>query len=94
MAFQNQGSPMGFENYEDQSQSSVNYEQRNHKLSILYTNADNLMNKRNDLQAIITCNNPDFICITESLPKNALLPIEECELQIKGYIFHSNNNII
>ena len=63
-----------------------------HKLSVLYTNADNLINKRNNSTATLSCDNPDIICITESLPKNPLLAIQESELQLTGYNCHSNIN--
>ena len=37
-------------------------------------------------------NNPDVFCITETLPKNVLLKIKECEIQIDGYNCFSNIN--
>ena len=62
------------------------------KLLIFYTNADNMINKRNEIQSLVSTNNPDVFCITETLPKNVLLKIEECEIQIDGYDCFSNIN--
>lgn len=39
-------------------------------LSCLYTNADQLMNKRSELQALTDIHQPDIIGITEVKPKN------------------------
>ncbi|MEO1006802.1 MAG: hypothetical protein AAFW67_13345, partial [Cyanobacteria bacterium J06638_38] len=36
---------------------------------VMYTNADSLSNKFNELLAIINSDKPDMICITETLPK-------------------------
>ena len=49
---------------------------------IFYTNTDNMINKRNEIQSLVSTNNPVVFCITETLPKNVLLKIEECEIQI------------
>ena len=54
-------------------------------LFIFYINTDNIINKRNEIQSLVSTNNPDVFCITETLPKNVLLKIEECEIQIDGY---------
>ena len=55
-----------------------------------YTNADNMINKRNEIQSLVSTNNPDVFCINETLPKNVLLKIEQCEIQIDGYDSFSN----
>ena len=44
-------------------------------LNILYTNADQFLNKREDLLMLITNNNPDLIIITEVIPKTQINPI-------------------
>ena len=41
---------------------------------------------------MISTNNPDVFCITETLPKNVLFKIEECEIQIDGYDCYSSIN--
>ena len=56
----------------------------------MYTNADNLINKSNELLTIISVDNPDIICITETLSKHTYLPINECELQVRDYDCFSN----
>ena len=62
------------------------------KLLIFYTNADNMINKRNEIQSLVSTNNPDVFCITDILPKNILLKIEECEIQIDVYDCFLNTN--
>ena len=54
--------------------------------------ADNLINKRNELYHSIISVKPEIRCITEILPKNALLPVDDCELQIQGFDCFTNNN--
>ena len=39
------------------------------KLTIYYTNADNLLNKRNELQLVIASKQPDVLVITEIFHK-------------------------
>ena len=39
-------------------------------LKVLYTNADQLLNKVHDLQTFIAGDEPDLILISELLPKN------------------------
>ena len=59
------------------------------KLTIYYTNADNLLNKRNELQLIITSKQPDVLVITEIFPKNILsTKISHVELNLEGYYFY------
>ena len=62
------------------------------KRSCYYTNADSILNKRNELLFNISNSNPDIVCITEILPKNSLLPIHESDIQLEGYGCHSNIN--
>ena len=56
-------------------------------LVILYTNADQFLNKRHELINLITEKNPDIIHITETLPKrkNSKLPVNDCEFDLPGY---------
>ena len=63
---------------------------RNRRLTFLYTNADNLINKRSELLKIIQIDNADIICVTETLPKNVFIPITKAELQIPGYSCFEN----
>ena len=51
-------------------------------LTAFYTNADNLINKRNELYHSVTSVKPDMICIAEVFLKNVSLPAEDCKLQI------------
>ena len=60
------------------------------KLKVVYSNADNLMNKRQELEVLIALQNPDIICVTEVVPKNTSLPVQTCELQIQGYELFTN----
>ena len=59
---------------------------RYQSLTVFYKSADNLISKRNKLYYLITSVKPEIICITEILPKNAFLPVDDCELQIQGLI--------
>ena len=56
----------------------------------MYINADSLMNKRTELDALIEIHRPDVIGIVEVKPKNYRYEIQECEIAIDGYdIFHN-----
>ena len=56
----------------------------------MYTNADSLMNKRTELDALIELHKPAVIGIVEVKPKNFRYKIQECEIAINGYdIFHN-----
>ena len=59
-------------------------------LICFYTNADSLMNKRDELAARILLDQPDLIFITEVLPKNTNSSIEMSELTIQGYGLFTN----
>ena len=74
---------------QDQNSSTIKSYQ---SFAVFYTNADNLINKRNELYHSLTSVKPEIICITEILPKNALLPVDDCELQIQGFDCFTNNN--
>ena len=62
----------------------------NRKLQATYTNADQFLNKRDELVESITGNEPDIIMITEVIPKAQLNPIEAPLLEIGGYATHIN----
>ena len=54
-------------------------------LDILYTNADQFLNKREDLCMAISDNKPDIIFITEVLPKVHSKTITKAGLSLHGY---------
>ena len=56
----------------------------------LYTNADQYLNKRTELEAWIEIQDPDIIGITEIKYKNNRHLIQESEINIQGYeLFHN-----
>ena len=59
-------------------------------LRFLYTNADQFINKRDDLIMFISDNEPDVMMITEVIPKNQVNPIHLSLLSIDGYELHVN----
>ena len=61
-------------------------------LTVFYTNADKLINKRNELYYSITLVKLEIIPIAGILPKNPLLPADDWELQIQGFDCFTNNN--
>ena len=56
-----------------------------------YTNADSLLNKRDELTALVNVNKFDIIGITEILPKNRSSSIDDVEWCIPGYNKFSEN---
>ena len=64
---------------------------RGRKLKAMYTNADQFLNKRDELVEV-TGNEPD-IMITEVIPKAQIKPIEEPLLNITGYKIFKNFDI-
>ena len=62
----------------------------NKRLKVLYTNADQLVNKREDLCMCITNNEPDVILITEVIPKAQVCPIDPALLTVPGYHMYAN----
>ena len=54
-------------------------------IKFFYTNADQFVNKRDDLLARIACDEPDVIMITEVIPKSQSNPIAPALLSIDGY---------
>ena len=59
-------------------------------ITVLYTNADQFLNKINDLEMLIAGSEPDLMLITEILPKNHLYPINKASLMIPGYLLYLN----
>ena len=56
----------------------------------MYTNADQLVNKRDDLLMAISHDQPDLIFITECLPKVRTFPFDSVLLALPGYNMFSN----
>ena len=54
-------------------------------MKFLYTNADQFVNKRDELLARIAGDEPDVIMITEVIPKSQSNPIASALLSIDGY---------
>ena len=59
-------------------------------LDILYTNADQFLNKRDDLCMFITGHEPDIILVTEVLPKVHTQTITKAGLSLHGYTIFTN----
>ena len=64
----------------------------NYGLNCLYTNADQLLNKLDDLLMFIASNEPDIMMITEVIPKAQQNSISYPQLSIKGYDTYVNFN--
>ena len=72
--------------------SSLQYAWSDYNSKIFYTNADSLLNKTDELLALITNNQFDNIVITEVLPKNRdNLQINIVEFSINGYNIFSTD---
>lgn len=75
--------------------SSINIDKKEcnvsiNNVSIFYTNADQLMNKRNEFFTAVEIYNPDVIGVVEVKPKASRYIVEESELQIENYeMFHN-----
>ena len=54
-------------------------------IKCLYTNADQFVNKRDDLSMFIASDKPDVIFITEVIPKSQVNPITQALLDIDDY---------
>ena len=71
-----------------QSSNNINKEWKDalgQDLKCLYTNADQFVNKRDDLVMSIAGDKPDIILITEVIPKNQINPITQALLDIDDY---------
>lgn len=62
------------------------------QVHILYTNADSLLNKKQELQLRIQEDDPDIIAVVEALPKNTVCFPDEKEYYVKGYHLLTNSN--
>ena len=60
-------------------------------LKCMYTNADSLLNKMDELGRDIQAKDPDIIAITEGKPKKIRFPITKAEINIQGYETHTND---
>ena len=89
MGIQDQRPSVESKSCQDQNSSTIKSYQ---SLRVFYTNADNLINKRNELYHSLTSIKPEIICITEILTENAFLPVDDYELQIQGFECFTNNN--
>ena len=59
--------------------------------NIMYTNADQLFNKFNELELLVQTKIPDIIAITEVKPKNNRYTPYVGELNLEGYtLWHTN----
>ena len=56
----------------------------------MYTNADQLVNKRDDLAMHIAGKEPDLILVTEVIPKAQTIPISTALLALPGYTLYTN----
>ena len=61
-------------------------------LKFLYTNADNVMNKREELRAMADLEKPDVIAITEAKPKSAAAQPTVAEVNMEGYTTIASKN--
>ena len=89
MGIQDQRPSTESKSFHNQNSSTIKSYQ---SMTVFYKNADNLMNKRNELYHSITSVKQEIICITEILPKNASLPVDDCELQIQGFDCFTSNS--
>ena len=56
----------------------------------MYTNTDQLPNKRDDLLCMISDDMPELIFITECIPKAQVLPLDIALLNLPGYNLFTN----
>ena len=57
---------------------------------MFYTNADQALNKKDDLLVMISVEKPDILILTEVIPKAQSNPIPLSLLAIAGYNFYIN----
>jgi len=69
---------------------SCSFNEYKTSLKVFYTNADQFLNKRDDLLLHIAGNEPDVIMITEVLPKVQSTYVSDVQLQIPGYKLYTN----
>ena len=83
---------MELEDSEDETQRVTNniVQQKKDRIRILYTNADGVLNKREELAGMVEEHSPDVIALTEVKPKNFRFEIQENELALAGYDLFTN----
>ena len=59
-------------------------------ITVLYTNADQFLNKINDLEMLIAGSELDLMLITEILPKHHFYLINKASFMIPGYSLYLN----
>ena len=57
---------------------------------MFYTNANQALNKKEDLLVMISVDKPHIIILTEVIPKAQINPIPLSQLAIPGYNFYVN----
>ena len=60
------------------------------QLKNFYTNADQFLNKRDDLLMLIASDEPDILILIEVIPKAQSNPITFSRLTLPGYFIHVN----
>ncbi len=71
-------------------QNSKSVSRRTNCFKCMYTNADSLLNKRDELNLCIAQNNPDIIGVTEAFPKKVINPVQLPEFHMDGYELFCN----
>lgn len=62
-------------------------------MKVLYTNADQFINKRDDLCMLIADQEPHLMLLTEIIPKAQVFPISAALLAIPGYSMYTNFDV-
>ena len=60
-------------------------------LKCIYTNADQLRNKMDELRLLMKNHNPHIVCITEVKPKRAGFTLSPAEISVDGYNLYVND---
>ena len=60
------------------------------KLTVLYTNADQFICKRDDMCLLVCNDEPDLIVVTEVVTKAQRVLIASAQLSIPGYVHYAN----
>ena len=83
MELQSKGCTIESESDQNQNSTTLSHHQN---LPVLYKIADNLFNKRNQLFRYITSVNSDITCVTEVLPKNTSIPVDDASSKFQVLI--------
>ena len=59
-------------------------------MSVLYTNVDQFVNKRDVFCVMIAGDEPDLILLTEVIPQAQVMPISPALLSLPGYIMYTH----